>query len=89
MKAGDNLANIDNIMTYIKSQFEHVIIISHLDALKNQSDHIINITKKRGYLVPKRAGKGGSNAPSHYSHVDNINRNKLIKEKYEEPTINE
>jgi DNA repair exonuclease SbcCD ATPase subunit len=42
----ENLSNIDNIMTYIKNQFEHVIIISHLGELKNQSDYIININKR-------------------------------------------
>lgn len=42
----ENLSNISNIMTYIKNQFEHVIIISHLEELKNQSDHMITIDRK-------------------------------------------
>ena len=42
----ENLANLDNIMAYIKNQFEHVIIISHLDELKDQADHTISISKK-------------------------------------------
>lgn len=44
-----NMSNIDNIMNYIKQQYEHVIIISHLDDLKNQADYIINIDKKKGF----------------------------------------
>ena len=39
----ENLSNVDSILTFVKNQFEHVIIISHLSELKNQSDHIINI----------------------------------------------
>ena len=45
----DNLNNVHQIMDYIKTQYEHVIVISHLDQLKNQSDYIINIDKKNGY----------------------------------------
>lgn len=45
----ENLSNINTIMTYIKNQFEHVIIISHLDAIKEQSDYVINIDKKDNY----------------------------------------
>lgn len=45
----DNLGNIGAIMNYIKMQYEHVIIISHIDELKNQSDYVININKNNGY----------------------------------------
>jgi DNA repair exonuclease SbcCD ATPase subunit len=45
----DNRNNVGAIMNYIKTHYEHVIIISHLDELKNQSDYIINIDKKNGY----------------------------------------
>lgn len=45
----ENLNNIDTIMNYIKNQFEHVIIISHLDELKNQADYVINIDKRKGF----------------------------------------
>ena len=45
----DHRNNLGQILNYIKSQFEHVIIISHLDELKNQSDYIINIDKSDGY----------------------------------------
>lgn len=53
----ENLSNIDNIMTYIKNQFEHVIIISHLEELKNQADYIINITKNDEYSCVNNTGK--------------------------------
>ena len=57
----DNLSNIDNIILYIKNQFEHVIIISHLEELKSQSDYIININRKN------------IGQPSEYSQVNNFN----------------
>lgn len=45
----NNLSNIKNTMDYIKQQFEHVIIISHLEQLQNQAQYIINIEKKNGH----------------------------------------
>ena len=45
----ENLNNVSIIMAYIKSQYEHVIIISHLEELKSQADYIINIEKENGY----------------------------------------
>jgi len=45
----ENLNNVGSIMNYIKSQYEHVIIISHLDELKNQTDYPIIIDRHRGY----------------------------------------
>jgi DNA repair exonuclease SbcCD ATPase subunit len=44
----ENLNNIDTIMNYIKSQYDHVIIISHLEELRNQSDYVINIDRRKG-----------------------------------------
>jgi DNA repair exonuclease SbcCD ATPase subunit len=55
----DNLSNIDTIMAYIKNQFEHVIIISHLEELKSQSHHILNIIRTN------------INQKNEYSHVNN------------------
>lgn len=49
----ENLNNISNIMAYIKSQYEYIIIISHLEELKNQADYIINIDKENGYSYIK------------------------------------
>jgi DNA repair exonuclease SbcCD ATPase subunit len=40
-----NANNISHIMNYVKTQFEHVIIISHIDQLKNQAEYIINIKR--------------------------------------------
>ena len=45
----ENLSNIGTIIKYIKSQYEHVIIISHLEQLKNQAYHSININQHNGY----------------------------------------
>lgn len=45
----DNLNNVSTIMNYLKMQYEHVIIISHLDELKNQADYIINIGKENDF----------------------------------------
>ena len=41
----ENRNNIGGIINYIKTQYEHVIIISHLEELKNEADYIINIKK--------------------------------------------
>lgn len=51
----ENLSNVSTIMNYIKIHYEHVIIISHLDELKNQTDYVINIDKKDGYSHIKTA----------------------------------
>lgn len=56
----ENLSNIDTIMNYIKNQFEHVIIISHLEALKSQADYIINIDRKNNYSYVKNFIKNKS-----------------------------
>jgi DNA repair exonuclease SbcCD ATPase subunit len=45
----ENLGNISTIMNYIKTQYEHIIVISHLEELKNQADYVINIEKKNGH----------------------------------------
>lgn len=49
----ENLNNVSIIMDYIRSQYEHTIIISHLEELKNQSDYIINIEREKGYSYIK------------------------------------
>ncbi|MEM0353995.1 MAG: metallophosphoesterase [Thermoplasmata archaeon] len=45
----NNLNNIGNIMNYLRIQYEHVIIISHLADLKAQIDYTINIERINGY----------------------------------------
>lgn len=49
----ENLGNIGNMMAYIKSQYEYVIIISHLEELRGQADYVINIEKNNGYSYIK------------------------------------
>lgn len=53
----ENRNNINVIIDYIKSQYEHVIIISHLEELHSQADYIINIDKNKdnGYSYIKNA----------------------------------
>jgi len=53
----ENLGNVATIMNYIKLQYEHIIIISHLEELKNQADYVINIEKKNGYSYIKTEQK--------------------------------
>lgn len=57
----ENLANVDRIINYIKSQYEHIIVISHLEQLKNQADHIINIDKRKGYSYIKTQNTSSNN----------------------------
>lgn len=40
-----NRDNVDKVINYIKELYDHVIIISHLKELKDQSDHVLTITK--------------------------------------------
>lgn len=49
----ENLNNVGTIMDYIKTQYEHIIIISHLEELKNQADYVVNIEKNNGYSFIK------------------------------------
>lgn len=53
----ENLNNVGTIMNYIKTQYEHIIIISHLEELKNQADYVINIEKDNGYSYIKTINK--------------------------------
>ncbi len=40
-----NINNVPHIMNYVKTQIDHVIVISHIDQLKNTGDYIININR--------------------------------------------
>lgn len=57
----ENLANVGAILDHIKKMYKHVFIISHLDALKSQTDHIINIDRQGHYSrisgIPKTKSK--------------------------------
>ena len=45
----ENLEGFVRILDMVKSYFKVVILISHLDSLKDCADMIINIEKKDGY----------------------------------------
>lgn len=45
----DNLGNVTQILNNIKLQYDNIILISHLDELKNQVDYTINIDKKDNF----------------------------------------
>lgn len=45
----ENRNNIDIVMNYIKELYDHVIIISHLEELKSQSDYNINIERLNNF----------------------------------------
>lgn len=52
----ENLNNVGTIMNYIKMQYEHIIIISHLDEIKNQARHVISIDRigDFSYIKPEQ-----------------------------------
>jgi DNA repair exonuclease SbcCD ATPase subunit/DNA repair exonuclease SbcCD nuclease subunit len=45
----ENMDGFVRILDMVKSYFKTVILISHLDTLKDCVDHIINVEKKNGY----------------------------------------
>lgn len=45
----ENRNNIDVVMNYIKSMYDHVIIISHLEELKLQAEYNIGIERIKGF----------------------------------------
>jgi DNA repair exonuclease SbcCD ATPase subunit len=49
--------NITNVMSYIKNQYTHVIVISHLEEMKNQIDYTINIERVNNYSYVDTRGK--------------------------------
>ncbi len=45
-----NIENVQKIFDYLKSVFEHVLVISHVDTMKDMVDNIIEIsTDESGY----------------------------------------
>lgn len=46
---GDNLANVKVLLSFLKTNFDFVVIISHLDSIKDCSDHNIEISKDKGF----------------------------------------
>ena len=45
----DNMSNISVLLDYLKYQFEFVLIISHLDIVRDMVDNLIDISRKNGY----------------------------------------
>ena len=45
----ENLSNMKGAFDYLKTRFESVFIISHLDTIKDFMDHLLPITIKKGY----------------------------------------
>ena len=44
-----NLMNISSFFDYLKSEFEFILIISHLDMIKDTVDNLIDINKSNGF----------------------------------------
>ena len=45
---GDNIANMEGAFQYLKTQFDFVLIVSHLDTIKDYMDMLIPISVKNG-----------------------------------------
>ena len=41
--------NISSFFDYLKSEFEFILIISHLDMIKDTVDNLIDINKSNGF----------------------------------------
>jgi len=46
---GDNINSVFNLFTYLKGQFEFILVISHLDIMRDMVDEIIEIQSNNGY----------------------------------------
>lgn len=46
---GDNISSVFNLFTYLKGQFEFIMVISHLDVMRDMVDEIIEIQKEGSY----------------------------------------
>ena len=49
----DNLNSLHMLFDYLKSQFKFLMIISHIDAMKDLMDTLIEIKKEKGYSSTK------------------------------------
>jgi DNA repair exonuclease SbcCD ATPase subunit len=47
----DNLASIYMLFSYLKTQFDFIILISHIDSAKDMVDGYIEIAKKDGFSM--------------------------------------
>lgn len=46
---GDNISSVFNLFTYLKGQFEFILVISHLDVMRDMVDEIIEIQKEGSF----------------------------------------
>jgi DNA repair exonuclease SbcCD ATPase subunit len=46
---GDNISSVFNLFTYLKGQFEFILVISHLDIMRDMVDEIIEIQPNAGF----------------------------------------
>jgi len=68
----ENRNNIDVVINYLKELYDHVIIISHLDELKSQSDYNINIDRINDFshVSNKRAVTNAIKKKSNIKFID-------------------
>lgn len=45
----DNMAMVHALFDYLKTNFDFIIVISHLDAMRDMVDKQLEITKKDGF----------------------------------------
>jgi DNA repair exonuclease SbcCD ATPase subunit len=45
----DNLSSMNSLFSILKSSFDFMLIISHLDSMKDMVDHTIEIKKENGF----------------------------------------
>lgn len=46
---GDNISSVFNLFTYLKGQFEFILVISHLDVMRDMVDEIVEIQKEGSF----------------------------------------
>jgi DNA repair exonuclease SbcCD ATPase subunit len=46
---GENIANIQSAFDYLKTQFDFILVITHLDSIKDYTDHLIPIHTDDGF----------------------------------------
>ncbi len=46
---GDNISSVFNLFTYLKGQFEFIVVISHLDVMRDMVDEIVEIQKEGSF----------------------------------------
>jgi DNA repair exonuclease SbcCD ATPase subunit len=46
---GENIANMSSAFDYLKTQFDFVLIITHLDSIKDYTDSLISVDVSDGF----------------------------------------